>query len=56
MLIANIFSIFQSKIIVKECNNFKFQLNYGPLLNFLYILFVSFFYKFTYVLLVFRKV
>ena len=48
LIIANIFSIFQSKIIVKECNNFKFQLNYGPLLNFLYILFVSFFYKFTY--------
>ena len=32
---------------MKECNNLKFQLNYGPFLNFFYILFISFIYNFA---------
>ena len=47
LIIANILSKFKTKIIVKECNNLKFQLNYGPFLNFLYICFISFIYKFA---------
>ena len=34
LIIANIFSIFKTKVYVKECNNLKFQLNYGLFLNF----------------------
>ena len=47
LIIANIFSIFKTKVYVKECNNLKFQLNYGPILNFFYIIFISFIYKFA---------
>ncbi len=47
LIIANIFSIFKTKVYVKECNNFKFQLNYGPLLNVFYIFFISFIYIFA---------
>ena len=47
LIIANILSKFKTKVYVKECNNFKFQLNYGPFLNFFYIFFISFIYNFA---------
>lgn len=47
LIYANVFSLFKTKTYVKECNNFKFQLKYGFLLNHLYIFFISISYKFT---------
>ena len=47
LIIANIFSMFKTKVFVKECNNLKFQLNYGPIINFFYIIFISLIYKFA---------